>query len=374
MNNGFDLKKVRELMKEISLDCIIANSHDNVYYTSNSDISTITNLKRIAVVVIPIDSEPVFGIHANEEVTARQSTWIKDLRVYKGGEWESLIPIEFIAEVLKEKGFSKAKIGIEKLEMPGLWLDYLRDLLPSAKFVECQSIFDKMRSIKSSDELKLLSKASLVTAKAITVAFEMAQPGDTERKIAQNMMRLTLEYGADNISFVLLGAGKNIFENHHIPGNYRIKKGDLIHTDFGALFNGYLSDISRMAIVGKPNSTQIKAYDITVKAESTTVEAMRAGSTVLNVYNAAKDFYKSQGFDYKFPFVGHSIGIGCHEVPFLGPSHGDWILKPGMFFQVEPVLQIGDARIHTEDSIIITKSKAKNVSMYRDVTELQIIR
>jgi len=370
----FDLSQARGLMEERELECIVATSHDNVYYSSGSDIMTITMLKRLAAVFLPLDGEPAFGVHANEEVTARESTWIRDLRAYEGGEWEPLKPIRFVADVLRERGLGEARIGVELLDLPGLCLDHLRGLLPSAEFVDCQPIFDRMRAVKSPEELKLLGDANMATAKAITVAFEMARPGDTERKIARDMISLTLEYGADQVAFMALGAGENIFETHHVPTDHRIRRGDLLHVDFGCYFKGYMSDISRMAVVGEPDETQLKAYGVAVEAERATAEAMREGATVMDVHNAVKGFYESEGFRYERAFIGHGLGIGCHEPPFLGPSHGDWVLEEGMFFQVEPSLTIGHARVHTEDSFVITKDGAENVSEYRDTTELQIIR
>ncbi|GAG60858.1 unnamed protein product, partial [marine sediment metagenome] len=138
---------------------------------------------------------------------------------------------------------------------------------------------------------------------------------------------------------------------------------------------GYYSDISRMAVVGEPSQNQIKAYDIAVEAERVTGDAMHAGTKVIDVNNAVKQFYENKGHEYTRAFIGHSIGIGCHELPFLGPSDGDWILEPGMFFQVEPSMRIGNARVHTEDSFLVkTQGPAKNVSEYRDITELQVIK
>jgi Xaa-Pro aminopeptidase len=177
--------------------------------------------------------------------------------------------------------------------------------------------------VKSEGELKLLSEANMATAKAITVAFEMARPGDAEREIARDMMDLTVEYGANQVAFMTFGAGKNVFETHHIPGNYKIREGDLLHVDFGAYFDGYLSDISRMAVVGEPDETQQEAYEVAVGAERATAEAMKPGITVMDVHHAVKDFYESRGHPYGRAFIGHGIGIGCHEYPFLGPSHGD---------------------------------------------------
>ena len=375
METGFNLNKSRKLMQEKGIECIIANSQENVYYASNAHISTITNLKRFAGTVIPLDKEPLFAVHRNEEVTARKFTWIKDLRVYEGGEWESLKAIKFLANVIKEKRLEGKKIGLELIEMPGLWLDHLRELLPTTQFVDAKPIFDYLRAIKSPEELKHLSDANMATAKAITVAFEMAQPGDTEREVALNMIDLTMEYGGDTVAFMCLGAGPNVFETHPVPGDYRLKDGDLVHTDFGCFFDGYYSDISRMAVVGKPSQNQLKAYGMAVAAERVTGEALQAGARVIDVHNAVKQFYNSKGYEYDRAFIGHCIGIGCHELPFIGPSDGEWVLEPGMFFQVEPGMLIGDAKVHTEDSfVVMSQGPAKNVSEYRDVTELQVIR
>ena len=270
MKTGFDLTKSRKLMHETGIDCIIANSQESVYYTSSAPISTITNLKRFAGIVLPLDDEPLFAVHKNEEVTARENTWIKDLKTYEGGEWESLKAIDFLANVITEKGLAGKKIGVELMEMSGLWFDHLRKLLPTTEFVAAKPILDTLKSIKSPEEIKHLSQANMATAKAITVAFEMARPGDTERDVALNMINLTLKYGGDTVAFMCFGAGKNIYETHPVPGDYKLKKGDLVHTDFGCFFDGYYSDISRMAVVGEPNENQLKAYGIAVEAERVT--------------------------------------------------------------------------------------------------------
>lgn len=374
MKTGFDLAKARTLIEEKEIECIVATSHDNVYYTSGSDIMTINLLKRLAAVFIPIDGEPTFGVHANEEVTARESTWINDLRVYEGGEWEPLKPMEFIAETLKEKGLTKGKIGLELMDLPGMSYDHLKKLLPNASFQDCQPTLDKLRSVKSSEEIKQLSEANLATTKAITIAYQIAREGDTERDIAKNMVELALDYGADQVAFMTLGAGKNVFENHHVPTDYQIRKGDMIHVDFGCYFKGYMSDISRTAIVGEPNQAQRKAYDNVIEAEKVASEAIREGVKVIDVHEAVKSFYESKGYSYDRAFIGHGIGIGCHEAPFLGPSHGDWVLEKQMFFQLEPSLTIGNIRIHTEDSFIVSLGRSEIASEYIDIGEFQVIQ
>ncbi|OGD58989.1 hypothetical protein A3K78_10805 [Candidatus Bathyarchaeota archaeon RBG_13_52_12] len=374
MKTGFSLEKARELMNRHGIDVVVATSHDNVYYTSHSDIITITMLKRLAATIIPLDAEPTLLVHPNEHVTAQQTTWIKDLRTYQGGEWEPLKPLEQLAFNLREQGHAKARIAVETHDIPGALLDHLRMQLPDASFTDAQPILDKLRSIKSPEETKHLSRINLATAKAITAAFEMARPGDTEKKIARDMITQTLQYGADTVAFMTMGAGPNIHETHHIPGPYRLKPGDLIHVDYGCLFDGYLSDISRTAAVTKPTKHQEEAYAFTVAAQRATEEALQPGATVAQVHQAVKAFYEAHGHPYTRAFIGHAIGIGCHEPPFLGPSHGEWVIEPGMFLQVEPSHAAHGTRIHTEDSIAITGKGPRNVSEYRPIEELQIIK
>ncbi|MCK4437525.1 M24 family metallopeptidase, partial [Candidatus Bathyarchaeota archaeon] len=92
------------------------------------------------------------------------------------------------------------------------------------------------------------------------------------------------------------------------------------------------------------------------------------------VHDVVKEFYESRGHPYNRAFIGHGLGIGCHEYPFLGPSHGDWTLEQGMFFQVEPSVTMDHVRVHTEDSFVVTATGSENVSECRDIGELQIIR
>lgn len=366
-----DLDKTRELMRERGIDCIIATSRENVYYSSGSDIG---KPLRLAPVFIPLDSDPVFVVHTNEEVTARRFSWIKDIRVYKHAEWLPLSVWDFIVDVIKDKELGEGRIGLELLDVPGLCFDYIRKKLPSVEFVDCHNIFNLMRSVKTKEELKLMSEINLLTAKAITVAFEIARPGDTERSIARNMIDLIMDYGATR-TFINLGAGEYTLELHHKPMDYKIKKGDMIHVDCGGWWKGYRSDIARMAVVGKPNDRQIKAHDVIVKAMWDTADAMLNGATVLDVHKTTKSSYESQGFRYPRVFIGHGAGIGGHEVPMLGEAHGDWVLKPGMFFQLEPSLPMGDFRVHTEDSFIVRKKgSAECVSQYVEITGPQVIR
>lgn len=365
-------------MQDAGLDCIIATSRENVYYSSGfwANIQL-----RLAPVIIPLDQDPVILVHpsgsgAGEDITVRKTTWISDVRTYQGGEWAPRKVWDSVAEVLKEKSLHSSEIGLEVLDVVGLSFDYIRRLMPSARFVRCEPVFDKMRSIKSDEELRILKDANMATAKALSTAFEMASPGDSEQKIARNIMELILDSGANRMAFLSLSAGRNIMEPHHSPGSYEIQKGDMIHVDAGGIWKGYGSDISRMVVVGEPSRKQREAYEVIIKQMWDTAEAMENGTTVQEVHEAAKRSYESHGFKYPRFFIGHSTGLRGHETPFLGPFHGDWVLEPNMCFQLEPShVASNEIRVHYEDSFVVQEEgPARNVSEYRSSWELPIVR
>ena len=365
-------------MQDTGLDCIIATSRENVFYSSGVWAGIPL---RLAPVILPLDGEPVILIHpsgsgAGEEITAQKTTWIKDVRLYEGGEWAPNKVWEAIAKVIQEKELQDSTIGLEVLDVAGLSYDYVREILPAVKFEECENIFDKMRSVKSEEELGILSEANMATAKAVSNAFETASPGDTEIQIARHIMELVQDYGASRIAFINFSAGQNIMEPHHLPGDYKLKDGDMVHVDVGGIWKGYVSDISRMAVVGEPSGEQRKAYEVIIRQMWDTAEVMENRATVHAVHDAAKRSYESHGFKYPRFFIGHSIGLNGHEVPFLAPFHGDWILEPDMVFQLEPSHVASDKiRVHYEDSFVIQeKGSAVNVSEYVDSWELLTIK
>ena len=369
-----DVKRARSMMEEAGLDALVATSPENVYYSSGSNIVTMFLLGRLGFVVLPLDGEPVFGVSSIEVSKAEKTSWIRDVKTYEGADYEPIKGIEFLTKLIEEKGLGKSKVGIDRHFLPSLYYDVLCGGLPDVEFVDNQAIYDHLRAVKSPKEVKHLTEANMAIARAITEAFEMAKEGDTEREIAKNMGNLVVEYGADNVVMCVLSSGETAFEAHHLPVDKKIRKGELVNTDFVASFDGYCSDIARMAVVGEPDSTQEKIYRLALEVQEKVAEAMAPGGRVIEAYDAAVKTVARAGYEFYLPFVGHSMGIALHENPFVGPSHGDWNFEPGMFFQIEPLLMYEGVRVHTEDSILVTEDGAKNISRYADISEIQVIR
>lgn len=379
----FDLSAARNTMQKEGLDCMVATTRQNVYYSTGHHVSTIERAGRFAAAIFPLNGDPVYCLETNEAFEAK--TWITDVRVYKeGGEWEPLKPLEFVARVLEEKKLAEAKIGMEismyscaPAGIPVTYYNYLRKLLPEAEILDCGHIFERMRAVKTAEEIEIMEKAAAITSEAITTVFETAKWGETEQEVLFKMVKFCADRGLVGHGYV--DAGPNTFKTHHKTSDYRIKKGDMIHTDFGVVVQGYSSDVARAAKFGEPDTNEVKTYEFATGVMLRVAEMLVPGNTVMEVHNAAKKFYEDRRVEYRLvedqgrDFIAHGLGLAVHEVPFIGPSHGNWVIEPGMIIAIEPRVTFGNARVHYEDMFLVTEKEARNISQCGDFSKMMVI-
>jgi Xaa-Pro aminopeptidase len=133
-----------------------------------------------------------------------------------------------------------------------------------------------------------------------------------------------------------------------------LKAGDLVLLDFGAAFEGYLADTTRMAVVGDPTPRQIEIHGLVLEAHDAAIKAVRAGVTTGDVDSAAREVIAAAGFgEYFFHRIGHGLGREAHEDPSLDPGSAT-VLEPGMVFTIEPGIYIhGWGGVRIEDDVVV---------------------
>jgi Xaa-Pro aminopeptidase len=131
--------------------------------------------------------------------------------------------------------------------------------------------------------------------------------------------------------------------------------------------------VSRVAKLGEPDEDELKTYEFALEVEMLAADLLVPGNSMLEIHRAVVDFYEENGVrfdfkDYGRDFLGHSIGLEGHESPYIGPSHGDWIVEPGMVIAIEPRVEPrvtgGKTRIHIEDMFLVTEKHPKNISVF----------
>lgn len=180
--------------------------------------------------------------------------------------------------------------------------------------------------------------------------------GQTEKDVAAQIKNLLRSFKARPAFRIIVASGKRSALPHGLATNKRIRRGDLVVIDFGALYNGYRSDISRTFIVGKPSLKQKKIYQIVKTAQARAIKAIKAGKACSKIDRAARDYIRQQGFGKKFIHsTGHGIGKKVHQAPKISPkNHGK--LKAGMIITIEPGIYIkGWGGVRIEDMVEVTR-------------------
>lgn len=360
-------QRIEAAFEQLKADAIIATSYESTWYMSEAHIDTQKSIPdRIAAVLWVPGEEPTYIVCNLEEIQARQETWIEDIRIYF--EFQTS-PVQVIAQVLKERGLANATIGVE---FGHLTLGYYTELQAAvdARFISADLALSKVRMVKTEQEIETLREVALRTEQAIWDALLSARPGMTEEQVNIELQRSLLSRGVPEVNFAVLMAGKNTCLTHAIPGPYEMKSGDVLRTDFGGVYKGYLSDLARTVVVGEASQKQRDIYKFMYEAHESLIDMMRPGVAVSELYNACKRMYDERGAWFERPHIGHSQGIGLHEYPIINPYTHEQ-LQPGMTMAIEPNYMIpGVEKYHLEDLVLITEDKPVVLSRTRAFDEL----
>ena len=257
------------------------------------------------------------------------------------------------------------KIGIESNYLTIDQLNFWKSKLDKdIKFINLDG--QDFRVIKSKQEIKKIQEAINISLKAFNFVKNNIKPGLTEIEVAKLFSEKIKELGASKESFdTIVASGVNGSKPHAEPTNKKIKEGEFITMDFGVMFEGYASDITRTFKVGNTikNPKLEEIYEIVKTAQKKGIESIKPGIQANKIDEICREYIKSKGYERYFQHgTGHGLGIEVHEKPYLSKKDNT-ILKPGMIVTVEPgiyIEKLGGVRI--EDDILITKKGYKILS------------
>jgi len=180
--------------------------------------------------------------------------------------------------------------------------------------------------------------------------------GQTEKEVAAQIKAKLKLFKSRPAFRIIVASGKRSAKPHGFATNKKIKKGELVVIDFGALYNGYRSDITRTIVVGKPSAKQKKIYQIVKKAQAKAIKAIKAGKVCREIDQAGRDCISINGFGkYFIHSTGHGIGKKVHQAPKIS-TRNRRRLKAGMVLAIEPGIYIkGWGGVRIEDMVLVTK-------------------
>jgi len=249
-------------------------------------------------------------------------------------------------------------VGLNYRELTHSWFLRLQKLFPETKWTDASAAIRSARSVKEPGEIQLLRKAAQIGSEVALEIPSLLRTGMTELELAAEMEHRMNLHGASGRSFATIVAfGPHAAEPHFEPTEARLKPGQSIVCDFGAIHRRYVSDITRSFHFGPRDAELMAVHDTVEKAQKAALDAIRPGVPARDVHLAAASVIDSSPWKGRLTHgVGHSIGLAVHDGWGYGAKAEDSI-EEGMVFTVEPGIYLpGKGGVRIEDDVVVTKT------------------
>ncbi|HSI66907.1 MAG TPA: Xaa-Pro peptidase family protein [Planococcus sp. (in: firmicutes)] len=350
------LQKLRDEMKEQQIEAILITSKYNLRY-----ITGFTGSSGLAIVS---NDEALFI--TDFRYTEQAAKQVTDFEIIKA----KTNLLEEAAERVKE-------LGIQNLAFEQDFVTFsqhaqYKDKL-DAELQPVSGVIEKIRLIKTSEEVEILKKAANIADAAYEHICGFIKAGQTELEVSNELEAFMRKQGATSSSFdIIVASGYRSALPHGVASDKIIENGDFVTMDFGALYNGYISDITRTVAIGEPSEKLKEIYQVVLDAQMLGVEKIGPGMTGVEADAIGRDHIKSKGYGEAFGHsTGHGIGLEVHEAPGLS-AKSQTVLEAGMAVTVEPGIYLpGVGGVRIEDDILITESG--NERLTKSSKELRIL-
>ncbi len=335
------IKRIRSIIKDLGVDGVFIYSPANRRYLSGFTGST-------GYVII---SDNEIGFVTDFRYTKQAEAQCKGFEIL-----ENKNPVEdYIAQMIMK--YKITKLAYEDSYMTVNFFNKLKDKIEDVDFIPLDKNEGNIRIIKDQEELDYIGKAAGIADKAFEHILGFIKPGITENDIAMELEFFMKRNGASKLSFdSIVASGVRSSLPHGAPTDKIINSGDLLTLDYGCVYNGYCSDMTRTVVVGKADGKQKEIYNVVLEAQSEALLHIRAGVLGKDVDKVARDIISDAGYgDYFGHGLGHGVGLLVHEEPRLSQL-GETPLEVNMVVTDEPGIYIPDfGGVRIEDLIVVGK-------------------
>ena len=242
---------------------------------------------------------------------------------------------------------------------------YDQDWFPELNLVPTTGLVGGLRLHKDDGEIDRIASACSIADTALAQVRGLLAERPTEVEFGLELDTAMRRLGADDVSFeTIVASGPNGARPHHRPGQRTIVEGDLVVVDFGALIDGYHSDMTRTVMVGKPSATQARMYEVVIEAQAAGVDVVADGVPAKAVDDACRQMIAAAGWLGAFLHgTGHGVGLDIHEDPRVNQT-SDATLSTRCVVTVEPGVYLPEhGGVRIEDTVVVTPHGCRPVTL-----------
>ena len=269
-------------------------------------------------------------------------------------EWEGVF--HKAAQSLRLDG---KRIGVEPRQLRLLEFRYVRAGAPEADYPDASEALSALRLRKDQAEVEAMRRAVKIAQDALEATIPLIKMGMTEKELSSELVVQLLKHGSEpEMPFApIVSGGPNSANPHASPTERKLQAGDLLVVDWGATYDGYISDLTRTFAVGEVDEEYEKIHKVVQAANAAGRAAARPGVPCAAVDQAAREVIENAGYGQYFTHrTGHGIGMEGHEEPYMRGDNMQ-LLEPGMAFTVEPGIYLPDRNgVRIEDNVVITET------------------
>lgn len=345
-------------MRKLTPQAFLITNKSNIAYLSNftgsSGFMVLTKTKKYLFTDFRYIERAKNTIPQKIKIVDITKMWRNPKRLKEN--WQNILE----KHKIKILGVEESNLTVEKYKK-------FKKISKKIAFIDTSGKIENLREIKSKNEIELVTKSQRINEKVLLSIKKIIQSSRTpitESDLAWKIKELGHKYGAEDISFEpIVAFGSNSAIPHHLSGNNKLKKGDLVLIDMGMKYKGYCSDMTRIVFTAKPTKEQKKIYNIVLTAQKTAIKNIKAGITGEKADKFSRDIIKKAGYGKNYEHSGgHGLGLDIHEQPALNDKYKK-TLKENSIITVEPGIYLhGKFGIRIEDMILITKNGCKTLT------------
>lgn len=269
---------------------------------------------------------------------------------------------EMLQEIIDDAGLKR--LGYDASGLTAKSLEIVQKSIRGVEWVSTDGLINEIRAVKEPEEIERISIAAEISDKLFEHALSKVRAGMTERELGLEFEIESRRLGADGLAFdLIVVSGARSSHQHGAPSEKVMERGDFVTMDFGAMYQGYCSDMTRTIVIGKADARQKEVYETVKRAQEKGVELVTAGAIPREITAEVCKILDEAGFEeHASRGVGHGVGLDVHELPYIGGNEGP-PLAAGNVVTVEPGIYIpGWGGVRIEDLVLVTEDGPRRLT------------